>query len=607
MTRVSRLSLGADPLDGESLPGFVMRVSCRLRFRNAERLAGMAGLRQPGSATTAADLGSLAGLVGTSPASLAAAAYGPTARPGHHSFLGGTVRREFLRLGHRRACPLCLAASVHHRAAWDLALVTACPEHGVRLLERCHRCGRKPGWTVPDLSRCRCNADLRQTPVVRVPDMEAADDRRMVELVGADSAPWLSAPLAGCDRADLVGMVMALGMFVTGWAGPRRVELLVAAGPDAVAAVVRAGLAALEDWPVSIEACLDRQGAGADARPGRFGVRKWLGELYDWVADMDGGVARDVLVGVVSDHFRRKAPFGARFKRSPLLAGSEPLRALGLHRTAEMLGVSPVRVKRMMAAGMLPEAASGGGGIPMLIDRDAVERLASVVPGALELVAAAAALGVSKARVRHLVDGGVLVPVQRADTAERWGTWAFARADIDSLLQRVSVISGDAAAGMRTVSFEHAVRTLGCRGVDLAGIVAMILDRRLPVAGLDESAVGLERLRFASANVGAVCRESDGDGSLTLWRAAERMRLRWEVVANLVARGVLPSWDGCVLVADADRFVAEHVIGSVLAREMLTSPRVLEARLALRGVRPVVGLNVDGSRQNIYRRRDLLP
>jgi hypothetical protein len=605
VTLVRRLSLGADPLDGESLPGFVMRVSGRMRFRNADRLAGMAGLKQPGSAVTAVDLGPLGKLVGTSPVSLVAAAYRPTERPGHHRFLGGAVRREFLRLGHRRACPLCLAGSVHHRASWDFALATACPEHGVRLVERCHRCGRKPGWTVSDLSRCRCNADLRNAPAVPVPGREAADNRRLLELVGADTVPWLSTALAGCDRADLVGMVMVLGMFVTGWTKPRRVEILVAAGPDTVARVVRAGLEALEDWPVSIGRCLDLQGAGADARPGRFGVRKWLGELYDWVAKMDRGAARDVLVGVVADHFGRKASFGARSGKSAFLSGPEPLPVVGLQRTAEMLGVSPMRVKRMMAAGMLPEVSSKGGGAPMLIDRAAVERMARVVPGALDLAATAAALGISKARVRRLVDGGILVPVQRADTAERWGTWAFARADVDALLRRVSVVSDDAATGMPTVSFERVAERLLCRGVDLVGMVGMVSDGRLPVAELDDAAIGLKRLRFASARVEAICREMDGEGTLTLWRAAERMGLKWEVVANLIARGILPSRDGCVLVVDADRFVAGHVIGSVLAREMRTSPRALEARLALRGIRPVVGLNVDGSRQNIYRRGDL--
>jgi len=86
------------------------------------------------------------------------------------------------------------------------------------------------------------------------------------------------------------------------------------------------------------------------------------------------------------------------------------------------------------------------------------------------------------------------------------------------------------------------------------------------VAELDDASVGFRRLRFASVNVEDLCRELDGDGLLTLWRAAEWMGLRWELVANPVARGNPPFRDGCVLVAEVDRFFEEHVVGSMLAR-----------------------------------------
>lgn len=166
----------------------------------------------------------------------------------------------------------------------------------------------------------------------------------------------------------------------------------------------------------------------------------------------------------------------------------------------------------------------------------------------------------------------------------------------------MSVVSGDRAAGNPVVGFARAAETLQGGGVDLA---TMVGDGRLPVTELDDTVAGLECLRFASVRVEVVCREFGRRRSPDAARFAGRMGPRWEVVANLVARDILPSRDECVLVAEADRFVAEHVIGSVLAREMRTSPRALEARLALRGIGPVAELNVDGLRQNIYRRSDL--
>lgn len=82
------------------------------------------------------------------------------------------------------------------------------------------------------------------------------------------------------------------------------------------------------------------------------------------------------------------------------------------------------------------------------------------------------------------------------------------------------------------------------------------------------------------------------------------MGLKWEVVANLVARGLLPSDNGAIAAADVDRFLAGHVTGGQLARERGTSPRALAAELGRAGVEPVVGPGVDGSRQNIFARAD---
>ena len=240
-----RLSVGADPRAGESLPGFVMRVAHRARFRTADRLAGMAGLRQPGSAVTADDLRPLASLVGADSVLVEAIAYRPSPRRGHHFFLGGTLNREFLHLGHRRACPECLAESAHHRARWDFALATACAEHGVRLLDRCPGCGRRLGWSLADLTACRCGADLRRAAGKPVRAAEALANREALELAGSAPLPWLPTPLAVCDRADLVRVLMCLGMFMTDWGRQRRIETLVASGQDPTADVVRAGVGAL--------------------------------------------------------------------------------------------------------------------------------------------------------------------------------------------------------------------------------------------------------------------------------------------------------------------------------------------------------------------------
>lgn len=599
-----RLSVGADPRAGESLPGFIMRVAHRARFRTADRLAGMAGLRQPGSAVTADDLRPLASLVGADPVLVEAVAYRPSPRRGHHSFLGGTLNREFLHLGHRRACPECLAESAHHRARWDFALATACADHGVRLVDRCPECGRRLGWSLADLAACRCGVDLRRAAGKPVRVAEALGNREALELASAGPLPWLPTPLAGCDRADLVRVLMCLGMFMTDWVRQRRTETLVTAGQDSTAEVVCAGVGALKDWPLSVHRFLDAQVSGAEARRGRYGARKTLGAFYGWLTLMEAGSVKDALAAAAADYVARDAALDRRTHRSLLLARDAPGSFMGLNETADLLGVSGGGVKRMMAAGMLPEAASEGRGVPMLIERAAAKALAETMHGALDLAGAAAALGVSRARLRRLVEGGVLSPLHRA-SAEGRGKWAFPPDAIRLLLARVSAGAEAGSGDARMVSFETAAEALRRRGIGLAEAVAMIGSGRLRAASLNGAAVGLKRLRFAASDVRLLCRDLEGGDRLTVQAAAERLGLKWQVVANLVARGILPSRDGCVVTADVDGFAKGHLSGSVLARRQGTSPTALARMLAARGVTPVVGPGVDGSRQNIYRVGDV--
>ena len=78
------------------------------------------------------------------------------------------------------------------------------------------------------------------------------------------------------------------------------------------------------------------------------------------------------------------------------------------------------------------------------------------------------------------------------------------------------------------------------------------------------------------------------------------------MVANLVERGLLVAVDGKLTTGEVERFKREFVTGAALAKEWGTSPRSLAIKLASIGIAPVVGANVDGSRQNIYRKSELV-
>lgn len=531
-----------------------------------------------------------------------AIAYRPLARTAHHRILGSSVHREFIDVSRRQLCPLCLVDSLHHRACWDLALATACADHGVRLIGACRQCGRRLGWSWPDVGRCRCGADMRALAPATVADAERDANRALLDLLGPAPPSWLPGRLAGCGGSDLMKLLMCLGMFLTSWRKERRIETLVAAGLDTVASVLVSGMAALREWPAPLHGFLGEQRRRTVARRGRYGARRDFGAFYDWLTLMEPGEVKSALAEATVGYVRTDPALARRVHRSRLLTASGPQAAASLDEAACALGRSGAGVKRLMAAGLLPEATSDGRGVPMTLNRQAVTELGARLDSSLTLEEAAGALAISKARLRRLVAAGVLHPMHRA-AADGWGRWAFERGAIARLTEPGNLGQGETSAG-RTVGFEFAVESCRRRGIDFAEFVRMVRDGTLTVAALDPDAVGLKRMRFTITNLRTVRLLAVVGGTLTVRRAAEWLGLKWQVVSHLVRIGILGGAPDGIPLSEVERFARNYVTGAQLARDLGTSPRSLAARLAASGVLPVVGPEVDGSRQNIFRRDD---
>ena len=606
--REGTFGFSAEPFDDESLPGFIMRFACRLRFGSADRLAAMAGLRQPGSTVSMAGLARLAEMTGSSPRRLERVAYWPTERFAHHAFLGSAVHRELIDISHRRLCPRCVEHVPYHRACWDLSLVTSCPEHSIRLVAVCpnQRCGRRMAWRRPNLGRCVCGLDFTSLSGSRVLAGEVDACARLLGLIRGLPLPWLPETLAGCDRSDLARLGMCIGMFVTEWAGERRIETLVNSGADAVAGVMVAGMEALADWPATLHGYLRGARVTEGGRRGRYGARKALGAFYGWLGLMESGGVKSAVTAATRDFVDLDPELSRRVHRSRLLArpGASRL-VIGLNEAAAILGVSGDGVKALMASGTLPEVTSEGRGVPMSLPRGAVDELARQAALSLTLKSAAALLGISRSRVRRLVDAGVLTaqsPSKKAGASN----WSLCRKEVTALLGSGKARRhGNRGSREQLVTFEHAAEVLRRGGVDFSGFVRMIVDGRLRVVGVDAAARGLKRLRFDGAQLRSERQALATDPVLSVQAAAELLGLKWQVVRHLVDIGIVAANDCGVTTGEMERFRTEYVSGAVLARQRKTSPRHLASVLAKLAILPVTGPGVDGGRQNFFRRSDL--
>ncbi len=76
----------------------------------------------------------------------------------------GLHDRRFQRINADPICPACLREAPYVRKAWSHSFVTACPTHGIELLDQCPSCGEPLENHRHNIAFCDCGYDLRLAP-----------------------------------------------------------------------------------------------------------------------------------------------------------------------------------------------------------------------------------------------------------------------------------------------------------------------------------------------------------------------------------------------------------------------------------------------------------
>lgn len=610
------LPLRPRPEADETLVGYMVRlagVNGREDVLAFSRSLGMpfAVLRAAG--TRRFDPGILAAASGVPPARLAAMAAWPSAR-GRLAFNGRDLSRPMISLSRRRACPGCLAASAHHRAAWDLTLAGACPEHRARLIDACPSCRAPLGWTHPSIATCACGFDLTRAPSDPVPERESGGIGEIHRLLGIAFTPGPERHRAVSPAVEEIGadgtitLMWQLGWFEDGGRGLPRPLREARRRPD-LHLLLDAGLRAASDWPASFHAFLDRQRERSGSRPGRFGARKELGPVAEWAASLaaDGPVGRLVLSGL--DSYRPCAsPLASR---SPIMAAVARRGAtLTLGRAAEMLGGSRSKARAALARRGIAASGDGlGRGASILIMRADAEATADARDDLLDRRTLARELGCGRKVLDALLAAGVLLPAEAAagfDGLRRWRS-SEAAALVRGLEARAIPRPG------RAVTFPAALRSLRQGGLAPAEAVRRILRGGPAPVGTDLDAIGLARVLLPADEVAALAREVRPDPeTLSIPEFAAALGLKQEIAYRLCGSGVIRSGPGDgtrrglrVPRSETDRFRLEFVLPGTLVPGAGRHRGWLADLLIAAGVAPVSGPGADGGRHWVFRRAEV--
>lgn len=475
-----------------------------------------------------------------------------------------------------RVCPLCLGdASAFWHESWLDEQRPWCDRHRVWLADRCEACGRRLRWAHVSFDRCGCGHDLRQCAATVLTPQTA----RAVATVPTQVLVWLGA----LSRHGLIDKPMKRAARRTMTEAADMIEL---------------GAAAVGSWPDAFFRLLDAHRLdtpGSEGSP--WLVNDALPGLTRHVRKLPDAAWRESIVNALGAYVA-----ASRLTSAPLVGRNEPgLRPPSVMSVAKQLGVRPQRLSAVL--NQLPSSVvitrrTAGGRCRRIVLPHAVAAAREALASEITVKPAARLLGLPPARVNRLVAEGRLRVrrgrLERKALQSLRQSFYGAAAAVGSLVDAIGL--GDALRCWipvdRTGQLIHAVET---------GALTLY-------SVLQDGAS--QEFSFSKSELRAWVAATDASALLTIPEAAQRLKLKHQVVYHLVRVGLIATE-----VKRAGRRLSRVVTADVLRSfERQVEPLAVAARRAgidhrgalrwaeAQGVDLVSGPGMDGGHQYFVRR-----
>lgn len=289
--------------------------------------------------------------------------------------------------GTRKFCPDCLRETGFHSALFDLTPVQVCPQHACRLTTVCPLCAKKVFWGRPTLVTCKaCGGDLTAAQTERVPTSEL---RGLAAIAKRFGFPHRHPDIAGqnLEFADELshlssGGVLQLMITFAGYLGHRsNPNNFLYAKPQMRASLHRVldiGLPFVQRWPEGLFEFLELYASAHGKNVNKiFGLKKSFASFYNLLIRQSAEpwlTVKASFSDYVENHWT-----GACIPRTYL--GPDKVVAhysrVTVAETCRILGFSPQKVHSLINRGILRASSMGSGrGLPILVEREDIEKIA---------------------------------------------------------------------------------------------------------------------------------------------------------------------------------------------------------------------------------------
>ena len=330
-----------------------------------------------------------------------------------------------------RWCPYCLREGGRYLGVWSLKLFAVCPIHACYLVDRCHVCNRATSLSRIGLAQCECGARLHEAATERASPTLVWIARRLV-LAVQGSGNCHDEPFAALRIVDWLRLIRFLGPFGMELR-PSRPGQLANAHELTVASEILAGSGKLlYEWPTGFHLLLTQlmQSGPPDSSLQRT-FNPLYGVIYDDLAGSQFQFVRDAFENFLAEHW-----WGLLCRRNrrlrALVVDSRTRRTVA--EACEQAGTTPRQLDWLIETGQVEAARfrSSRGRLLTAVSSDDLHAVASMVKDLLDLRTASRELGLSRERVRQLIDAEILPAMRRSPTTP----WMIKRADLIGLIER---------------------------------------------------------------------------------------------------------------------------------------------------------------------------
>lgn len=424
----------------------------------------------------------------------------PAVDPDLHSQVGQIADRvrhkgRIWNFRHARFCPHCLAEDPTWRASWEILFHDVCPRHGVWLVDQCGSCGQAVSWQRDSLLRCQCGSDLREERAFAAPEhprqLSAILEARL--LGGHEDA--VPAPLIGLDVEQVQRLIRYLGGYLDPASGSKPLKLRNAGRMEISWPVTSLAAEILYQWPVAFHDSLNRlQEAAAGKKVGLHGLFKQAYfYLYKGLKESAFVPVREAFDAWVVAYARTGVSKRNRRLVETLL---ENVTWIPGNVAARKLGVSPARIRHLVQEGVLEGQASLSttGRRFLVVRNDGLAAVSQHIAAEMDMTSAMAALGLGKVRMRQLLK--LLFPTARRVTGRVSMPWAIPRGEVEQLLAIGVGLPVVTIPEENQWSVAHALQFWNLGAEEVVALVEAVKAGKLNPVALDSSARGIGRWVF---------------------------------------------------------------------------------------------------------------